>query len=244
MPIIEEHPVIFPPKSNVSLWRYMDIPSFLSLLIDKSLTFVRADLLEDKYEGTLPTLTAAIIDFQYKNLSELLKTHNNTATYLNCWCKESHEMVHMWKIYSKENGIAIETKYEDLKAAVESNEAIYATEVMYIDFHKEIINWQANAMTVYTMKRQEYKSENEVRLILSHPKVIEDQLLHLKPFERNDARQELCLKNQVIKCKVNLAKLISKIHISPYAPKWYFDIVNDVTKIYLLTAKEIIQSDL
>jgi hypothetical protein len=136
----------------------MDIPSFLSLLTNNTLVFVRGDLFEDKFEGTVPKLTANLLDIQtrkeieegktnqeYWNYSDLLNK-NNKNTYLNCWCKESHEMVHMWKIYSKEDGIAIESKYSQLKKSITTKEPIYPTEVKYIDFKNEVIDWEKNLM--------------------------------------------------------------------------------------------------
>lgn len=257
MPIDESHPIMKTPKNNLNLWRYMDIPSFLSLLIDESLTFVRADLFEDKYEGTLPILTAemidtssrkqiekGILDKQYWNYSEILNKDNKNV-YLNCWCNENHEMVHMWKIYSKENGIAIETDYEKIKESFISEEKVFPTEIKYLDYKKDIVDWKSNGLTVYTLKRKEYKSENEFRLILPYPRIIEDKVIQIKETEnRGRFRKELYLNTPVIKCKVNPTKLITKIHVSPYAPKWYLSLIIDIAKKYELNVESISQSDL
>lgn len=257
MPIDESHPVMKIPKTNIILWKYMDIPSFLSLLIDESLTFVRADLFEDKFEGTLPKMTAELIDLgirkeinegkldeHYWNYSEILN-QDNKSTYLNCWCNEKHEMVHMWKIYSKENGVAIETDYETMKEAILSTELLFPTEIKYVDFKNDMIDWDSNGLTVYTLKRKEYKSEKEFRLILAYPRIIEDQLLHLKTHEEiGPLREELYFNSPVIKCEVNPAKLIKKIHVSPYAPKWYLKLILSLAKKYNINAESISQSDL
>ena len=257
MPINESHPIMITPKTNITLWRYMDIPSFISLLVDESLTFVRADLFEDKYEGRLPNITAELIDKdsrlqieagkldkRYWNLSELLN-RDNKSSYLNCWCNESHEMVHMWKIYSKENGVAIETDYQSLKESLLTTESIMPTEIQYIDFKKDIIDWKSNGLTVYTLKRKEYKSEKEFRLILSHPRIIEDQLLKYKTHEDIEpVRQVLYHNTPIIKCKVDISKLIKNIYISPYAPKWYLDMIKGISIKYNLNTEFISQSDL
>lgn len=243
MPLDESHPVMNTPKKNINLWKYMDIPSFLSLISSESLTFVRADLFEDKFEGTLPKPTANFLDLdiqrlvkdgklrpEYSNfkLSESMYKDRETV-YMNCWCKENHEMVHMWKIYSKENGIAIETNFESLKESIESTENIYPTEINYLDYKHDHLEWQQNSLTPYTSKRKEYKSENEFRLIISNPKIVEDKLYSQTP---------------VIHCKVNTNKLISKIHLSPYAPRWYYQVIVDIVKKYDLFEIEIVESDL
>lgn len=257
MPIDETHSIMNAPKTNINLWRYMDIPTFLSILTDEALTFVRADLFEDKYEGKLPILTANLIDHQErqrkadqqqktnsKNLSEFLNSMNKDI-YLNCWCNENHEMVHMWKIYSKENGLAIETDYEKLKSAILTDEQIYPTEIRYVDFKNELVDWQANGLTVYTLKRMEYKSEKEFRLILAFPRIVEDQLIDIKPDENSiQLRNALYLRTPVVKCKINPAILIKRIHVSPYAPKWYLSLITELVKRFEINVESISQSDL
>ncbi|MBN1838624.1 MAG: hypothetical protein JW802_01115 [Campylobacterales bacterium] len=259
MPINENHPVLTMPERNIDLWRYMDIPSFLSLITSETLTFVRADLFEDKNEGILPQQTASSLELSVQQLvkeGKLVPEYTNFSSarifnegkktvYLNCWCKENHEMVHMWKIYSKENGIAIKTDYERLKKSIESSEDVYPTEIRYLDYAHDYINWQANGLTAFTIKRKEYKSENEFRLLLAYPRIIEDQLLHLKTHkEIEPIRKALYLQTHVVHCKVNIAKLISKIYLSPYAPKWYYKVIADILEKYNLSNIEIIQSNL
>ncbi|WP_298722800.1 hypothetical protein [uncultured Oceanisphaera sp.] len=238
MAINESHPVMNAPESNIKLWRYMDLPAFFSLLVDSKLCFSRADLMEDKFEGTFPKLNAQLLDEEanrliergelnpgYRNLSQVL-TQDKTHAFLSCWCQEDTEMIHMWKIYSKECGVAIETSYEDLKLSITDSEDVYPTQIRYVDFEKDIIDWQQNGLTVYTIKRVEYKSESEFRLIVSHPRQIEDQLLNYKTHEEKALPSRL-LYNQTkaIKIDVDLSKLIKVVHISPFAPSWYSDLV-------------------
>ncbi|SIO07353.1 hypothetical protein [Algoriphagus halophilus] len=257
MPINEDHPIMNPPDKDVTLWRYMDIPSFMALLTNQELTFVRGDLFEDKYEGVLPKKTSALIDEstrreikdgkldkRYWNFSQILNNDNKNI-YLSCWTKENHEMVHMWKIYSKENGIAIKTSYEKLKRAIETKEDVYPTVINYIDFDKDIVDWKSNGLTAFTIKRNEYKSEKEFRLIISYPRELEDQLSQLKTHEEiSPARRQLYLKTPVIKCKVNADELISNIQVSPYAPDWYLGLIKDIIKKYNLKIDSIKQSEL
>lgn len=257
MAINETHYVCKIPQDNPTLWRYMDIPAFIYLLTKESLVFVRADLFEDKFEGTLPKLTARMIDEDsrqkinegkldkiYWNFSEILNK-DNKSMYINCWCKENFEMIHMWKIYSKEYGIAIQTTYEKLKESITTKEDVYPTEINYIDYENDIIDWQNNTMTSYTIKRKEYKSESEFRMLISHPRLVEDQLLHLKTHDEiSPVRKKLYQNTPIIHCEVDINILITKIHISPYAPKWYKEFIIDIIAKYGLKNVKIIQSDL
>jgi hypothetical protein len=256
MAIDESHPVLNIPKTDITIWRYMDIPSFLSLLTNNTLVFIRGDLFEDKFEGTIPELTAHLLDIEarkeiedgkinrrYWNFSDIINK-NNKDTYINCWSKESHEMVHMWKIYSKEDGIAIESKYSKLKKSISTKEVVYPTEVKYVDFKNVTIDWENNILKLYTLKRFEYKSENEFRLLISHRRILEDKLLEVDFENRSDERSKQYYRTPVIHCEVDIKELISEIHLSPYAPKWYLKFLKDLTAKYGLEDLSITQSDL
>jgi hypothetical protein len=227
------------------------------MLENQSLIFVRADLFGDKFEGKLPEQTANNIDEEARRMiahgyikKELLnfsETFNrrNSEVYINCWCYEKHEMVHMWKIYSKENGLAIETDYVTLKESIKSNEAIYPTLIDYIDFKKDLIHWQYNELKVYTLKRKEYKSEKEFRLILSYPIEVENQLQKNESHENLiKLRHETYKKTPIIKCNVDVIRLIKKIHLSPFAPSWYIEIIKAIADKYHLEVRVIDQSEL
>jgi hypothetical protein len=53
--MFEEHPVFQPPDNpTIHIWRYIDLPKYISLLNDKALYFCRMDKLIDRFEGSLP----------------------------------------------------------------------------------------------------------------------------------------------------------------------------------------------
>ncbi len=52
----EEHPVFLSPADDQVIWRYMDLPKFVTLVEGRALYFSRADLLGDSHEGALPEL--------------------------------------------------------------------------------------------------------------------------------------------------------------------------------------------
>lgn len=201
-----------PPDDNQIIWRYMDIPSFLSFIITENLPFVRTDLMEDKSEGNLPVKIREILKNKFAEQNTLLSIlnhfkQNKFRTYINCWCIEKYQMLHMWKIYSKINGIAIETTYGKLKEAIDTDEFIFATEINYINFQEELVNLQSNSLTPFTIKREEYKSEQEIRLLIQNPLEI-DELLpkDLETGMRFEDKNtlKLYLERKVINCKINV----------------------------------------
>lgn len=258
MPINESHPIMNTPQNDYKIWRYMDIPSFTSLLLENALTFIRAELMEDKFEGTLPKISNFVIDQQvenmikkgtlrpeYRGLSQWI-FKNKFNIYLNCWIKEQTEMVHMWKIYSKEKGIAIETTYNNLKNAIVDEEVVYPTNISYVDFNKDYVDLGANMLKPYTIKRIEYKSENEFRLIVAFPRQIENQVTQYNSDEiiKTKKRYEIYSSIPALKIKVDISKLIETVHISPYAPKWYNELIRKLLDKFELNTIQVVQSEL
>ncbi len=101
-------------------WRYVDLSRFLSLLVTRSLFFARADLLGDKFEGSIsqatiesynnPRSPVSLPAFQdtLKRLREALR--RNVA--VSCWHIAECESFPMWAVYAERgSGIAIRSTY-------------------------------------------------------------------------------------------------------------------------------------
>jgi len=72
------HPAFEPPGNpNIKIWRYMDFTQFVSMLEAGGLLFRRADLLEDKFEGTM---SRPLWDFLARH--SLGDPRGNTRTWL------------------------------------------------------------------------------------------------------------------------------------------------------------------
>ena len=97
------HPAFSPPTElNIKIWRYMDLTQFVSMLEERGLLFTRADLLDDKFEGTM---SRPLWDFlerrsadpeQHAGLLRLTKGW----TFVNCWHMNESESLAMWKLYA------------------------------------------------------------------------------------------------------------------------------------------------
>ncbi len=189
--------------------------------------------MEDKFEGTLPAAKASRLDTLFsthfngeaERLTDFIE-RNKRLHYLNCWCMNKHELVHMWKMYSKKNGVAISTTYSKLKRSIIPDHDIYSTKIKYINFSRsgKINIW--NGVPLFFYKKSEYESEKEMRLVIRRS----------DENEKND--------QPVIKCEVDLNILIRFIHISPFAPKWYTDVVKKVLGTFGLSNKEVHRNEL
>ena len=115
----------------------------------------------------------------------------------------------MWKLYSTNvnNALAIQTTCQQLYEALDKDPAIEIGKVKYIDFSKRF--YSANGSFWY--KRKAFENESEVSAII-------------KSHQAHSG----------IEKAVDLEKLISAVYISPYAPKWFEDVVRDVMQKYEL----------
>ena len=83
-----------PSDLDKSVWRYMDISKFQSLLNEKALYLCRADRLQDRFEGTYSRQQILEMEDWFKkigeqNMSEVERQNreqDRLRTYINCWC--------------------------------------------------------------------------------------------------------------------------------------------------------------
>ncbi len=228
------------PSIESQLWRYMDFTKYVSMLSTSTLYFARADTFEDPFEGAKGVIdNKEKWDNHYlsffkqaiknppegmecnhtdehieKEAQRLLKDMevggkaHRERVYISCWHENEHESEAMWRLYSSylDNAIAIRTTYSSLNEALGRNPSISIGRVKYIDFNKSY----AGPNDSFWKKRKSFKHEHEVRAII------------------HDFETEA--KGKAIKC--NLKSLIKEIIVSPTAPTWFVDVLNDVNKKY------------
>lgn len=223
-------------EESDKLWRYMDLAKFVSMLIDSSLYFSAPEAFDDIYEGAngasknrdtwerffLSYSRAAIITapdncWHKKTEEELEETaHRLTKeiadsgkkyVFINCWYHNEYESEAMWNMYSTnvKNAIAIQTTYGALSKQLDQKAEIRP--VKYIDYMTQF----AGANDRYWCKRKSFEYEKEVRAIVYDYSKTGESGIHIP---------------------VDLSQLIKKVYISPYAPKWFEDIIRDLILRY------------
>lgn len=230
------------------LARYVDITKFLSLIKNSQIFFCRLDKLEDRFEGTMPKPTHnGIVEwFKYardqrnyftnppsdedilKDATEHLEFLNKMRPLwcINCWNEFEGESYALWKIYSDLNqGIMLKSSFSKIIDAFgDSPEEIYCSRTKYIDYDKDRIDF-GNAMSPVIHKHNAYRYEKEIRLI---HKVSDKHFVHDWDAEP--------ISNGVM-VDVKIVSLIEEIVISPFAPDWFKDIVEDLLDKYSLNCK-------
>lgn len=141
-----------------SLWRYLDLYKLLDLLNSNQLYFSRFDKFEDGLEGITgkgtslkaftqsaplteeninpriqPEMRKNLIRNDQERREEYLETITGSqqAQYASCWFFGEKESLAMWKLYSKQNGVALRFNAKELADSI----ILSAQNVTNTDFH-------------------------------------------------------------------------------------------------------------
>lgn len=239
---------------NPTLWRYMGLSKFVSLLDNSSLFFAKPKNFSDKYEGHFSKYDVVR---QQEAIIDSLAVYNLTLSdYVNkcreyagviCWHMNEYESAAMWDLYLDSNeGIAIKTTFERLMDSITDRRYfIHPGKVQYIDFNKDMAS--DNVFEALFYKRKSFSHENELRLIALADPIVEDGY-NFNGYKTMDGEvyegttQLDSDYGATIKCDVQT--LIGAVYIAPKAPKWFSDVVISILNKYGLSDVEVIHSDL
>ncbi len=219
------------------IWKYMDLPKFVSLLSSEAIFFASVGELSDPYEGFYPKsyvrafsevlqkafdqvtatrdqITARAPGIDLKPLEDLQNTIferlsgqemiERTAMKfgISCWHQNDVESEAMWKLYAQSGqGIAIESTASQLAESIQGREDLIVSSVRYMDFENEPIDKAAKHHGLF-MKRKSFEHEREVRATIM-----------LKEFGHGE----------LVRC--NLEQLVNAVHVSPFAPTYFRDVI-------------------
>jgi hypothetical protein len=205
------------------LWRYQDLPRYLDLLIRKKLFFTRFDCFEDPFEGQYNVVAENAVDYVRRLQS------NNIIFSVSTWHRNSAENYAMWNIYAKSYGLAVQTNYKRLKDSFRvSDKPVHIGKVIYYNESSHQIPTD-DPLAPFLHKRCMYEYENEVRCCY----ILDEK-------EKNIIWEEQDTYNGVF-IPVDLDILIERIFISPYAPKWFRDLIERTNEMFNIH-KEIVHS--
>lgn len=196
------------------LWKYLDFRKFVSVLERQALYFSSPKQFDDPFEGTFP---AGFLDMLPTNEMEaelartLLKAQ--TAVAVDCWHLNEYESEAMWKIYSGERGIAIQTTASRLLASLGDHHAVELRRVQYIDYSDPTAVSDYDVFSPFQCKRKSFEHEREVRAISTD---IESSA---------DGRY----------FAVDTDTLIQEVFVAPKSEPWFYELVRSVLSRYGLT---------
>ena len=197
-------------NTNANLYRYMSLAQFISLVENQKLFLKKVKSWDDTWEAPddqLPT----IMDDGSKEYSESLIVKSTVG---QCWTYEKNSDA-MWRIYSPDRqGIMIETEVknffeiDNLKRAVLAK-VIYFNKSNYIEKRYEIANNKSyHYAGEMALKREAFKHENEVRLLVC-----------LQGYKEIDNWCDI----PVVGFGINPSTFLKSITFDPRADDWFVD---------------------
>lgn len=236
---MRNHEAFFPPSENFTIWRYVDFTKFVSLLESQKLFFARADQFEDPYEGTWSSAGVRLLRDPAQNggvpsvvVEQLIASSafQQKEMFISCWYANEFESAAMWKLYLQSNeGVAIRTDYDTLVGILEAaplNAGI--SKVQYIDYDTTPIPF-GNGFFPFVHKRLSFAHENELRAVIW-------RIDHINAPQIPASSTSVCV-------DVSPTQLIKSIHVSPTAPPWFGELVEQVAHRYGLQVP-VIRSNL
>jgi hypothetical protein len=107
----------------------MDFTQFVSIMERKGLLFTRADLFEDKFEGTMSRWLHNFLEGQNPHQHAMHLRMAKGWTFVNCWHMNEDESPAMWKIYS--------TSKESARLREALSGDVYMGVVNYISYDRD-----------------------------------------------------------------------------------------------------------
>lgn len=214
------------------IWRYYDLPKFLSLLASSSVYFCRIDKLQDSSEGRvtiIPPDYAWVKEKDSKSIEICPPNPLRSEVFVNCWYHNKDESYAMWKLYLQgKDGVAIKTSIDFFKQSINDSN-LTERKIDYIRYDTGAIYHRDKDDDLTNFDRLFYKDssfshENEYRFALDS-----------RNFEESNSKSYVG--NKVgINCKVDLNLLIKEIYLAPHMGQWQKNLIKDLLCKYSLSS--------
>lgn len=222
------------PAAEASVWRYMDLARYLSMLDSEALHMARADQMEDTWEGAVGAANLearpAWYGDGYASMASMMAGMRSTMRqmiHLNCWHMSEVESAAMWSIYQREGrGVAVRTTWGRLTASIEDERTVYGAAVRYVDYATTVIP-EGIVFDAFLHKRESFAHEREARLVMLSGKSVPNP--NRDPGANEQDQMIQVPEEPVIPIKVNLSTLVERVYVAPRAPTWVADVVHAST---------------
>lgn len=184
------HPSCPQPPQGAELWRYLTLEKFERLIASPTLYLRRVDQLDDmdRFEGSVPIsaheflkrravqyfrtskpeLVAGLSTEEQEELAlQLVRATRHAmrrGAYVSCW-SVSAESEAMWRVYAKENGVAIVTTTELLRESLAPDPKARLATVTYVDYSSGKLAHENDLLAPLTHKRLAFGYEQAVRIL-------------------------------------------------------------------------------
>lgn len=181
------------------IFRFIDLPKLLDLIISAEYYFARLDTFNDKSEAISKQ---QLIKHLYPNMwktepekKELELKTRQKRYFATCWFSRDRESFAMWNLYSDKTSVAIVYKHTDfLKLWTEENlslninndfiSRLYIGKIEYKDYLDGKSIFKKKKEVIGFFKDKSYLEENEIRVLFKCKGSIKSQKGIIKKLEK------------------------------------------------------------
>lgn len=220
-------------EKGQSLWRYMDLAKFVSMLEQNALWLARADTFRDRHEGRFPDEMRILIEKAYEGFctdgESSVKDADDFQDYLlknafvSCWHRNSDENMVMWEIYGRDNNaVAVQTTVGSMAKSIDASNLIgHSLKLKRVVYQKaDEIPGAIPYEDCFFRKRPHFSFEREVRISL-------DTYSPSNPSKRTKYGHKL---------PVHVNTLVEKILVHPDSQDWYLSVIRSIADRYSIDA--------
>jgi hypothetical protein len=172
---------------DLTVWRYMPLSKFISLLTFQALWFSKLNILQDQFEGMMPAPTKemmkkryqemkknfpAVQHWQFDEMASRNEQDSRQLLVVSCWFLGESESSRMWKEYGGENdAVAIRSTVRQLLENIgvsKDPNATHMGRVKYIDHSTHMMSsYEANQgiERAFLKDLEKYGHEKELRIV-------------------------------------------------------------------------------
>jgi hypothetical protein len=242
-----------------TVWRYMPFPKFVSLLTYQALWFSKLNILQDQYEGRIPSRARERMqehDQQHKvyfntpefhrQIDEMTTRNEEDGRELlvaSCWFSDEGESARMWKEYgASTEAVAVKSTIGRLANYVfvpREDTVSHLGSVLYVDNeHHEMSIYEAHQAIerAFLKDKIQFSHECEIRLVTMNFKTVCCASPEGHPYtpEQVEGAKMNNFENPGLYVGVDLAKLITGVVVCPGAQPWFKNLVHRLVQLHCL----------
>lgn len=201
------------PPPDTTIWRYIDLPKFLSLIHTRELFFPPFKFLDDSYEGSMRWMLSESFIESFSKFTQDQYTYIRKYSFVSCWHANDYESAAMWKLYLSNNqGIAIKTTVGKLTNSLSWDKYrpyIFQPKMGLVIYRNDRIvaeqgtdDWASDDLSLFC-KRLSFEHEREYRVV----------------FKTTEGIREM-IKEGGLSIPIDPETLIEEVYVAPTAPAW------------------------
>ncbi len=240
---------------DTTVWRYLSVPKFMSMLTYQALWFSKLNILQDQFEGRIPRSTKEKMKLQNQVWKQVFNTpefhrqiddwplrnedDGRELTVVSCWFFGDSESKKMWDEYvGSHEGVAVKSSVRRLAQYVfvpPDPDMSQIGKVLYIDHGDyEFQYYEASqAHERAFLKDKRFSEEQEIRIVTMNFKTMCCVSKLGRPFTREECQGKNMnnFDNPGLNIIIDIRKLLTGVVIAPYAEEWFELLVRRIIEL-------------